>query len=571
LPHAQTALGARPKSPPTRRRAAAAAIAAAAVIPGAAHALGLGEVTQQSALGRPLRVVVPVIASPGEEISGECFRLVSTPRPGDGIPEVLTGRVSVERTGATARLVITSQRAFDDPVVRLTVQAGCESPVRREYTLLLDPLPIEAPVVAAEPPVRPPEPASAAAGFAVGAGASARVAAAAPPPAGRERRSSPRTAAPASARARAEAPPARAAPAPRPARIPASSPPVAPPKPKLTVSTAVPAPGAAAPVPNDAAALARQQQELADTLDAETIVLRQRVAELTATVERMQKEIEAAQALQAARLAAEEAAKRTPEATLARWWAEGWPIVAGAIGLALLIAALLAWRRRRPPEEYQEWMPAATAAEPPVPPRPAASQPGVRTASPAQPAPDVATAPPARAGPDTSSRPTAVAVSDLSHVTEEAGVYLAFNRVDQAIEVLEEHIRTVPDSPPAAWLMLFDLYRRQGRETQFRKLANEYPRRFNAPAPDWESHPATADAGGVEAFPRVVPQRSEIAHAEPFGAPGTPRPPTSPAQLAAAAATATRRPPTLDLELELDRDMLDAARPAPPSATSGRS
>jgi hypothetical protein len=287
----------------------------------------------------------------------------------------------------------------------------------------------------------------------------------------------------------------------------------------------------------------------------------------------MQKEIEAAQALQAARLAseqaarlaAEQAAKRTPEATLARWWADGWPIVAGAIGLAVLIAALLAWRRRRAADEPQEWMRAATATEPPVPSRRAVPEMDVRTASPA---PDIDTAPPAHAGPKASSAPTAVAVADLSHVTEEAGVYLAFNRVDQAIGVLEEHIRTVPDSLPATWLMLFDLYRGQGRETRFRELASEFERRFNAQAPDWESHPPTAEAEGMDAVPRAVPQRSEIVHAEHFGVPGTPRPP---AQLAATAATATRRPPALDLELELDRDMLDAAPPAPPSAASGRS
>ena len=47
-----------------------------------------------------------------------------------------------------------------------------------------------------------------------------------------------------------------------------------------------------------------------------------------------------------------------------------------------------------------------------------------------------------------------VAVSELSHVTEEAGVYLAFNRVDRAIEVLEQHIKTSPGTLPAAWMML---------------------------------------------------------------------------------------------------------------------
>src|SRR5207342_3274879 len=38
-------------------------------------AIGLGQVTQQSALGQSLRIVVPVIVGPGEDIAAECFRL----------------------------------------------------------------------------------------------------------------------------------------------------------------------------------------------------------------------------------------------------------------------------------------------------------------------------------------------------------------------------------------------------------------------------------------------------------------------------------------------------------------
>lgn len=596
MPDAQTAPAARPNPPASRGRAAIAAFAAIAVLPGAALGLGLGEITQQSALGRPLRVVVPVIAGPGEELSGECFKLAATPRPGDGIPEVLTGRVALERVGATARLVISSQRQLDDPIVRLTVQAGCENPVRREYTLLLDPPPIETPVVAAEAPARLPESLPASAPVAAGSEAPARAPVGAAGPPARERPSSPTTSS-RSSTARTEARPPRAAPSPRPARRPAPPSVEAAPTPKLTVSTAVPAAGGAAK-PASNAALARQQQELADALEAETIVLRQRVAELTATVDRMQKDIEAAQALQAARLAADEAAKRTPEATIARWWADGWPILAGIFGLAVLIAAVLAWRRRRPADEHHEWMHAAAATEPP-----------------AQPVPDARTAPPPRPGPDPSGKPTAVAVSELTHVTEEAGVYLAFNRVDRAIEVLEQHIRNAPASLPAAWLMLLELYRRQGRETDFRNVGSEFHRRFNAQTPDWESYPPPSDADGVEAFPHVVAQLasswgtaecrayldrllrdnregrrtgfslgayedlvflrqlSEIVHAEPPGARGGARLPRPPAQAAAAAgpATAAKRPPTLDLELELDRDMLDTMRPTPPSDSSGRS
>jgi hypothetical protein len=71
-----------------------------------------------------------------------------------------------------------------------------------------------------------------------------------------------------------------------------------------------------------------------------------------------------------------------------------------------------------------------------------------------------------------------------AHVTEEAAVYLAFNRVDRAIDVLREHIGTQPRSLPAAWLMLLDLYRSNSREQEFGRLAQEFHQHFNSQAPN---------------------------------------------------------------------------------------
>ena len=121
---------------------------ARAAIP--ASAVGLGPITQQSALGQSLRVVVPVTLGPGEELPSECFRIAAAERDADGIPQLLFGRVNVERSPSGTALVITNARPVSDPIVRLTIQAGCEAAMRREYTLFMDPPAIEAPVVAAE-------------------------------------------------------------------------------------------------------------------------------------------------------------------------------------------------------------------------------------------------------------------------------------------------------------------------------------------------------------------------------------------------------------------------------------
>jgi len=606
----------RPRSTLRARRHAAFLAMLGLAVGGTAQAIGLGEITQQSGLGRPLRMVVPIIAAAGEEISGECFKLAPTQRSGDGIPEILTARIALERTASGARLVVTTIRPVDDPVVKVTLQAGCGATVRREYTLLLDPQPIDTPVANETATVPPPaadaagrpEAAAPATGIAAGAGASPPPTAAPAPRAQDRRRAGPPG--PARSTAPAPTPGSAATPAPRPARKATAAPA---PQPKLTVSTAIPS--AAGPGKGAADAAAREQQELANALEAETIVLRQRVVELTATVDRMQQEIIAAQALQAARLAAEEAAKASPQATIRRWWTDGWPILAMAIGLALLLAAvLLGIRRRRGVPDTPLWMPPVAPDTPPAPQRPA-PRPAITASSVARAA---AQAPQPRQGPETQGgQATAVAVSELSHVTEEAGVYLAFNRVDRAIEVLEQHIRSASGSLPAAWLMLLDLYRKQGREKDFRALAQEFHLRFNAVIPAWDAMPAHDEADrGLEAFPHIVRQlvsswgtpecralldrllhdnrdgrrtgfslpayedilflrqlAEQLSIDADAGAGATarraPRPAAAAGPVAAATPAATNKlPMALDLELELDRDMLDSARVGRPAGSA---
>jgi hypothetical protein len=99
----------------------------------------------------------------------------------------------------------------------------------------------------------------------------------------------------------------------------------------------------------------------------------------------------------------------------------------------------------------------------------------------------------------------ALAVSELSQITEEARVYVALGHVDRAMHVLHEHVRHVPRSMPAAWLMLLDLYHAHGRRQEFRQLAQEFHQRCNVQAPTWESYP-TREHGtaGLDDYPHVV-------------------------------------------------------------------
>lgn len=436
------------------RRGAAVALVFA-LTSGSVLALGLGGIVQQSSLGQPLRLVVELIADPGEDLAADCFRLATSARESDGIPQIGLARVALERSSTGARLVVAGSRPVNDPIVRVALQAGCELTVRRDYTLLMDPPAIDTPIpVAVEPPPRT-EPTPAAA---VPTAPAAAVAAPAKARSGAARvRSAPRTAAPAD----------------RGASTPTAKP-VKPRAPKSRAAAAAPrlklsgAPAAAGgPVTGAADSVARElqaQNELALALEAETVVLRQRVAELSGMVDRMQQEI-AAEA--AARRAAEEAAKSTPLVVATRWWESNWPIFAAIIGLASLVAGGLLWRRRRVPIAGGEW--------------PITGLPADRFAASAQFEPVEGSftqaggePPDARQAAGRPDAGQAVAVSELSQVTEEARVYLALDRPDRAMHVLREHITEQPRSMPAAWLMLLDLYRRHGKEKEFRQLAEEF-------------------------------------------------------------------------------------------------
>ena len=336
--------------------------------------------------------------------------------------------------------------------------------------------------------------------------------------------------------------------------------------------------------------------------------MQQRVAELTGMVDRMQREMRATEALQAAqsaRIAAENADKATPSATVGRWWNDNWRFLVGLVVVAALIAAMLSSRRRRATVASGQWRLETTsqgrAPLPPQrmpPPAPTGADALSKSVAASSPGPQVTT-------PHGTS--AAVHVSELSHVTEEAGVYLAFNRGDRAVEVLREHIRATPQSLPAAWLMLLDLYHAQGDESEFRALAEQFHAQFNAQTPTWDAYrPLAQSDRGLEAFPHLVRQLvqawgkpecrgflDDLLHENRNGRrtgfsitayediiflrqladtlSGDSRavrpvqlPPAArtPAPSAAALAAAARRPPTLDLELALDEDMLDAGKSA---------
>jgi hypothetical protein len=275
--------------------------------------------------------------------------------------------------------------------------------------------------------------------------------------------------------------------------------------PRLEVSRVAPGvtPGATAKEAPTAQQV-QAQQDLANALEAETVVLRQRVAELSALVDRMQEQVRAQEAQQratdeAAQKAADAATRAPAPPPVESWWEANWPLVALIVGAPLLIAGGLLWRRHNAVVQPPPWQMhggltdhfESTAMASELPPVPAA---GARVPAPKP-------APPGTAG----TKPSALAVSELSQITEEARVYIALGHPDRAMNVLREHIRQVPRTIPAAWLMLLDLYHAHGRRQEFRQLAQEFHQRCNVETPTWESYMTREhDPAGLSRYPHVT-------------------------------------------------------------------
>ena len=114
-------------------------------------------------------------------------------------------------------------------------------------------------------------------------------------------------------------------------------------------------------------------------------------------------------------------------------------------------------------------------------------------------------------GPPDDMAVDALAVSELSHVTEEARVFMALGHNDRAIEVLREHIRRLPRSMPAAWLMLLDLYHATGNRPEFRRLAEDFHVHFNVRTPLWEAFASEEQRiSGLDGFPHVEAHLVEL-------------------------------------------------------------
>ncbi|MCX8004339.1 MAG: hypothetical protein N2688_05190 [Burkholderiaceae bacterium] len=116
--------------------------AAACCFPSPASALGLGTPELASHLGQPLALRVPLTGDEGGDFGPQCVRLL--PQADGDIPTLGAGRLSLERGPAGSALRISSLQPIQEPALRIVLEVGCQTRLRREFVVLLDPPPVAA-------------------------------------------------------------------------------------------------------------------------------------------------------------------------------------------------------------------------------------------------------------------------------------------------------------------------------------------------------------------------------------------------------------------------------------------
>jgi len=471
---------------------------------GNANAIGLGEITVLSRLGERFRAEVQLIEGAGDNrLLSECFRLS---QPIDPEAPVLThGRLALERKDGKGRLLISSEQAINDPVLQLSLRAGCGAEIVRNYSVLID-LPGQAPAPAF-------------------AKRSATDAAAVPPPSS-----------PASAGSRlplaetrqpsAEGPPRLPRRTPLPLRAPAAG--------RLAYRLHISGNDEQGSAPADALAL-RLAEELSSqrserTSDGQRAVFRMEYRLLTTLYERTDAVLSLAEQVRnlessLAELQAAAANSARPAVALApagaapqsgrpaaaapaasgaaaapaepgAWWLE----LAAVLGLIALLTWVLRQRALRPVIAPHGL--GAEAAEPSLPPVAKTAAAATVDAVPTvvEPAP-----PAARRADDTLVVP-AVALDGNRHlsghsqgetvltesyefnpVMELADIMLSFGRLKGAAQALQEYIEQNPTEALQPWLKLLDIYRQGEMREDFENLSGKLKQHFNVAPVAWEA------------------------------------------------------------------------------------
>ncbi len=497
--------------------AVAASLASADV-----SAMGFGSVRSATLLGQPLNIAVPVRLEADEELEAECVR--AEVQAGDDMIDRDSVRVRVTRTGDSGeRLIrVTTLGAINEPVVTLTLTAGCPPRISRKFVTFADPPefrmaqaePSQAPssALAAQPAAVPAPPADAVPASPTG---SSETRAASTPTEPRSAATTQARPAPRRRVARPEGAPARRAVATAPS-APRAAPaaPAAQPRLKLDVVEPLPATAtASAPPTSDAQAVAAEAASAART---ELAAAQMAASAADARMRTMEAELAKLRAdAQANREALTQLRSRAPVTTLGSSYL---PWLIGLLALLVLLAIGLGWRLiqlSRPPVRSgtgERWygpseMPESMHGEVKSPAPAAEMRAAVAGAA-------VASAP----APHGETRPQSLAVASHRHrevtveeqidLEQQADFFIALGQDDAAIDLLLTHLRGTGGTSPMPYLKLLDIYRRCGDHDAYDRTRIRFNQRFNGVAPAWSDDPSAGRS--LEEYPVVLARMQRV-------------------------------------------------------------
>lgn len=495
-----------------------ALLLSAIVASGDVAAMGFGRERGTAVLGHPLDLVVPLQLAAGESLDANCVSA-----------EVLSGdvrwpaaqvRVEMEPGAAPQErlLHIRSNLPVDEPVLTVTLSAGCPPVLNRRFVAFADPPGIAvAPAPADAQPLapataRPSSPAP-------------RAAADVPRRSG-ARRPSGSSVSSTTARAASATPKAAAA-------APALQPRVHRNGPRLQLEAADPVAARPGPVSRESAdAELKAAQAAASAAQAAAAAASAQLQALQSNMAAMRAE---AQANRDALLRME---RRLAEAGQAR---NLMPLLLGVLALLAAAVAWLGWRLRQLTRERNRarwWDSAMEAGLPP--PRPAAPQaegptvsmpaplvpesvpmpetlPPVPSVPPVAsprsstiplmpdfhpPVPEPAPVPVAAAAPVPAPAKRSMSVEEHLDLEQQAEFFLVLGQDEAAIDLLLTHLRGTGGTSPMPYLKLMQIYRRRQDQQAYERMRARFEQRFNAHAPAWSE--ATAPQRSLEDYPQAM-------------------------------------------------------------------
>lgn len=435
---------------------------------GSAAALGLGELAVRSHLGQALHVTVKILGA-GTATATDCFSLA--PSEGATVPPPRV-QLSLEPGGSQTLLHIRTSYAINDPIAQFALISDCESRLRRDYVVLLDPPTWVAPVLSRDVPTVTTQEEAARSEPA--------------PPASRNAKKQ-------IAKRTAVTPrPSDSTTRPSPSRKQAAQDYQSP---RLVLSGrhGVSSGSLALRLDTNLPDLNRPHTETLtpDELSDENTALTRKLVHLEAQLVALQKSN--------AEIETKRAGGPTNKTPSPSSQSTQWPLTLLIAGLLAAAGILIVWLRQR------GFGTNAATLSPPATSLPELDRMAADSGTEPLPERDKGLPESKRILEFAPSTPTQTTkVND--GILDQAEVYLAHGHGDLAIHLLQEHLREAPAESPVPWLLLLDLLHREGDTDDYAAASAECRRHFNV---NLSGHPISQDSEtshGLEAYPHLLEQ-----------------------------------------------------------------